>query len=259
MYPQQYSSQQQRMYGAQALTGPAKLAFLRKVYALFTTSVLAAAVGAMFALYAGTGSSAATIQLSDGTVRTIPPLVAMLSTGGILTWIISIAVLFGAFYGASALSRKPGVGAVALHGAAFISGVFIAPMIFFALLMASQGQTLVASPVRDAFVLATIAFAGLSTYTLVTKKDFSYLGGFLWMGFFIVFGGLLLTFFIHSSVFALAIESAGVLVFGGFILYDTSRILRSGNDNPVNAAIMLYLDFFNLFIMLLSILSSRRN
>lgn len=259
MYPQQYSSQQQR-YGATAVrTGPEKVAFLRKVYALFTTSVLAAAVGAMFAMYAGAGASAATIKLSDGTVRTIPPLVALLSSGGILTWIISLAILFGAFFGAQMVSRTKGVNLIALHGAAFISGVIIAPMIFFAMLMATQGQTLVASPVRDAFMLATIAFAGLSSYTLVTKKDFSYLRGFLWMGFFIVLGGIFLTLFIHSSVFALAIESAGVLVFGGFILYDTSRILRSGNDNPVTAAIMLYLDFFNLFIMLLSILSSRRN
>jgi len=259
MYPQQYSSQPQAYAGSYARSGPAKLAFLRKVYALFTTSVVAAAAGAMFALYAGAGSSAATVQLSDGTVRTIPPLVAMLSSGGFIAWIIVVAVLFGAFYGASAVSRTPGVNLVALHGAAFISGVFIAPMIFFALLMAAQGQTLVASPVRDAFLLSTVAFGGLSAYALLSKKDFSYLGGFLSMGFFVVLGGLVLGFFLHSSVFALAIDSVAVLLFGGFILYDTSKILRSGNDNPVGAAILLYLDFFNLFIFLLSILSSRRN
>ena len=261
MYPQ-YSPQQQQQqrYGATSVAvGPAKLAFLRKVYALFTTSIVAAAAGAMFALYAGAGSSAATIQLSDGTVRTIPPLVALLSSGGFITWIIIMAVLFGAFFGAQMVSKTPGVNVIALHGAAFISGVFVAPMIFFALLMASQGQTLVASPVRDAFLLSSIGFAGLSGYTLITKKDFSYLRGVLSMGFFVVLGGLVLTFFLHSSVFALAIDSVAVLLFGGYILYDTSKILRSGNDNPVGAAILLYLDFFNLFIFLLSILSSRRN
>jgi modulator of FtsH protease len=189
----------------------------------------------------------------------VPPLVAMLSGGGFITWIIVMAVLFGAFFGAQMVSKTPGVNVIALHGAAFISGVFIAPMVFFALLMASQGQTLVASPVRDAFLLSSVGFAGLSAYTLVSKKDFSYLGGFLSMGFFVVLGGLVLTFFLHSSVFALAIDSVAVLLFGGYILYDTSRILRSGNDNPVGAAILLYLDFFNLFIFLLSILSSRRN
>lgn len=259
MYPQQYSSQQRAYAGAAELSGPAKLAFLRKVYALFTTSVIAAAVGAMFALYAGAGSSSVTLQLSDGTVHTVPPLVALLSGGGLFTFLIVLAVLFGAFYGARAVSRTPGVNVIALHGAAFISGVVIAPAIFFALLLASQGQTLVASPVRDAFLLASTAFAGLSAYTLVSKKDFSYLGGFLSMGFFVVLGGLLLSFFVHSSVFGLAIDSAGVLLFGGFILYDTSKILRSGNDNPVGAAIFLYLDFLNLFLFLLSILSSRRN
>lgn len=242
----------------EALAGASKLAFLRKVYGLLTTSVVAAAGGAMVALYAGTGASAATVDLGDGAVATIPPLVALFS-GGWLSALLGFALMFGAFMLAGAVRHKPGVNLLALHGAAFVSGVYIAPMIFFAMLMASTGHTLSASPVRDAFLLAVGGFGGLSAYTLITKKDFSFLRGFLTMGFFVVFIGLLISMFLQSGVFQLAVASAGVLLFGGYILYDTSKLLRSSNDDPIGATIQLFLDFFNLFIMLLSILSSRRN
>ena len=78
------------------------------------------------------------------------------------------------------------------------------------------------------------------------------------MGLFVLIGASLLNIFLGSSVFGLAIASVSVLLFGAYVLYDTSRILRSGEDDAVGFAISLYMDFFNIFLAILRILSSRR-
>jgi modulator of FtsH protease len=232
-----------------------KLAFLRKVYALFTGSLVTAFLGALIALYAGADMSRVTIQVG-GAVRTAPPLVVFFANH----WIIGMMMFMGAFFGASALRSRPGVNVAALFGASFISGIYIAPMLWFVQVMASQGQTLAASPIRDAFLLTVLGFTGLTSYALLSKRDFSFLGGFLSMGLWVLIGASLLSLFFGGTAFSLAIASVGILLFGGFILYDTSRMLRDpSNRDAVGAAIGLYLNFLNLFLFLLRILASRRN
>lgn len=231
-----------------------KLAFLRKVYALFTASLVTASVGAMVGLYWGADASQVGIPVGDRLLH-VPPLVFFFANH----WFIGAILFFGAFMGASAVRERPGINVAALFGATFVSGLYIAPLVFFAMAMASQGQTLSPAPVRDAFLLSISGFTGLSTYALLSKRDFSFLRGFLSMGFFVVLGALILNIFIGGTVFGLAIASVGVLLFGGFILYDTSRMVRDpSNQDPVGAALRLYLNFLNLFIFLLRILSSSR-
>lgn len=226
-----------------------RLAFLRKVYGLFFAGILAAAGGAMTALYTGTP-----IVLAKGVA--VPPIVAFVMQHGI----ISILVYFGAFFALAAVRHKPGVNVAALLGFTFVSGLFIAPALFFVTAAAKMGATLSANPVRDAFLLATAGFGGLTAYALTTKKDFSFLGGMLWMGLLVLIGASLIGMFVGSSVFHLAIASVGVLLFGAYVLYDTSRLLHSDEPiTPVDAAISLYLDFLNLFLFLLQILGSRRD
>ncbi len=243
-------------YPASLTETPEKVVFLRKVYALFTGSIVTATLGALVALYAGADMSRATIDVG-GVAHHVPPLVLFFANH----WIIGALLFFGSFFGASALRQRPGVNVAALFGAAFLSGIYIAPMLWFVQLMASQGQTLATSPIRDAFLLAVLGFTGLTSYALISKRDFSFLGGFLSMGLWVVIGASLLGMFVGGSAFSLAIASVGILLFGGFILYDTSRMLRDPtNRDAVGAAIGLYLNFLNLFIFLLRILaSSRRN
>jgi modulator of FtsH protease len=231
-----------------------KLVFLRKVYTLFTGSLVAASAGAMVALYAGADLSRVTLQIGRATV-TVPPLVGFFTNH----MIIGMILFFGAFMGASAVRERPGVNVAALFGATFLSGLYLAPMIWFAQVMASQGTTLSAAPVRDAFLLTVLGFSGLTSYALLSKRDFSFLGGFLSMGLWVLIGASLLSFFVGGASFSLAIASVGVLLFGGYILYDTSRLLHdTTNRDPVGAAINLYLNFMNLFVFLLRILSSGR-
>lgn len=233
-----------------------KLVFLRKVYTLFTGSLVTACIGALVALYAGADLSKVTVLIGREQV-TIPPLVAFFANH----WIIGMMLFLGSFFGASVVRERPGVNVAALFGASFVSGLYIAPMLWLVQVQATQGMTLSTAPVRDAFFLTVLGFTGLTSYALLSKRDFSFLGGFLSMGLWVLIGASLLSIFIGGASFSLAIASVGVLLFGGYILYDTSRILRDPtNRDPVGAAIGLYLNFLNLFLFLLRILaSSRRN
>jgi len=229
------------------------LAFLRRVYLLFTGGVWFAVVGALVALYAGTPVDVAT---RGGAVAHVPPVVAF----AMQHWFIMLLAYIGAFFGASLLRRVRGINVAALFGYAFITGLFIAPSIFVAQAMASQGHTLDASPVRDAFLLTAAAFVGLSGYTLISRRDFSNLGAALTIGLFVLIGASLLGIFVHAAVFHLAVASMGVLLFAGYILYDTSRIMRTSEDgDAVGAALQLFLDIVNMFLLLLRILSSARD
>lgn len=226
-----------------------RLTFLKKVYGYFAGSVLASAFGAMLALYAG--ADAARLEY-HGT--RVPPLVALVAGSPIIT----LLVMFGVVIGASAVRRKPGINVVALFGMAFILGVLFAPTLFWAQINAGMGASLSANPIRDAFILAVVMFGGLSGYVALSKKDFSYLGSALSMGLFVLIGAALLNIFLGSNVLGLAIASVGLLVFGGFVLYNTSRILRSQDRDAVGGAMQLYLDFLNIFLYLLRILGSSR-
>jgi modulator of FtsH protease len=242
-------------YAGSLAEAPAeKLAFLRKVYSLFTGSLVTAFLGALVALYAGADMSRATVHVGNGTF-TAPPLVLFFANH----WIIGMLMFLGAFFGASAVRERPGINVAALFGASFLSGIYIAPMLWVVQLMASQGQTLATSPIRDAFLLAVLGFTGLTSYALLSKRDFSFLGGFLSMGLWVLIGASVLSFFVGGASFSLAIASVGVLLFGGYILFDTSRMLRDpSNRDAVGAALGLYLNFLNLFLFLLRILSSGR-
>jgi modulator of FtsH protease len=230
------------------------LAYLRKVYALFGGGILFAIVGAMVALYVGSPTVIGGTR--GGETLSLPPLVAF----NVEHFFISAAIFIGAFFGARAARHIPGVNIAALFGYTFITGLFIAPSLFFAQMMATAGATLDPSPIRDAFLLTGAAFTGLTGYVYITKKDFSFLGASLSMGLWVLIGAMVLGFFLNSAALQLAIASVGVLLFCGYILYDTSRILRSeGPREPVSDALGLFLDVVNLFLFLLRILSSARN
>lgn len=243
-------------WGASYTAGDAatRLGFLKKVYGLFTASIVFSAIGAIAALNLGTSASQLAVNIGGERV-VIPPLVGFFAQHPF----ISMGVMFASVLGASWVRRKPGINVVALLGMATILGVVIGPALFFAQLSAGLGGTLSTSPVRDAFALSAVGFAGLTGYALTTKRDFSYLGGALTMGLFVLIGASLLNIFVGSSIFGLAISSVAVLLFGAYVLYDTSRILRSGEDDAVGGAIQLYMDFFNIFLAILRILSSRRD
>ncbi|MBX3617215.1 Bax inhibitor-1/YccA family protein [Nitrosomonas sp.] len=104
-----------------------------------------------------------------------------------------------------------------------------------------------------------VIFMGLSAYALATKKDFSFLGGFLMVGFLLVLLAAVANIFLQIPAMSLMISAVVIMIMSGFILYDTSRIIHGGETNYVLATIGLYMTIFNIFISLLQILGIMGN
>ena len=105
-----------------------------------------------------------------------------------------------------------------------------------------------------AFGGTAVIFLGLSGYALVSKRDFSFLGGFLFAGMMVVMVAMLANIFLAMPALSLAVSSAIILLMSGFILFDTGRIVRGEEDNYILATYSIYLSIFNIFISLLQIL-----
>ncbi|CAH2563764.1 Bax inhibitor-1/YccA family protein [Vibrio cholerae] len=113
--------------------------------------------------------------------------------------------------------------------------------------------------IAQALGLTGMVFLGLSAYTITSKKDFSFMRNFLFAGLIIVIVAALINIFVGSTVAHLVISSVSALVFSGFILFDTSRIVRGEETNYISATISMYLNILNLFTSLLSILGIMNN
>ncbi|MBU0455238.1 MAG: Bax inhibitor-1/YccA family protein [Pseudomonadota bacterium] len=100
-----------------------------------------------------------------------------------------------------------------------------------------------------------VIFVALSAYTLVTKKDFSYLAGFIFIGITLAFIGGLIGLFLNIPALDLLVSMAFALISSGYILFETSLIVRGGETNYIMATVTLYVAIFNLFLSLLRILS----
>ena len=125
---------------------------------------------------------------------------------------------------------------------------------FTGLMGASLGYTLnfylgVAGPglIMEALGATALVFFALSAYALTTKKDFSFMGGFLVVGLVVVLVAAIANIFFAVPAVSLAISAAIVFIMSGFILFDTSRIMHGGETNYIRATVTLYLNIYNLF------------
>jgi len=99
-----------------------------------------------------------------------------------------------------------------------------------------------------------VIFLALSAYVLTTKKDFSFMGGFLMVGLIIVVLASLANIFLSIPALSLALSGAIIMLMSGLILFDTSRIINGGETNYLMATVSLYLSLYNIFVSLLQIL-----
>jgi modulator of FtsH protease len=108
--------------------------------------------------------------------------------------------------------------------------------------------------IATAFGGTGLIFLGLSGYALTTKRDFSFLGGFVFAGMMVIVIAMLANLFLAIPALSLAISGAVILLMSAFILFDTSRIINGGETNYIMATYGIYLSIFNIFISLLQIL-----
>ena len=97
-------------------------------------------------------------------------------------------------------------------------------------------------------------FLALSGYAVVSRKDFSFMGGFLMVGILVAFLGGLGAMLFNMPVLSLAVSGMFILLMSGMILWQTSEIIHGGETNYIMATVSLYITIFNLFISLLQIL-----
>ena len=141
-------------------------------------------------------------------------------------------------------------GIVAIFAFTAAMGASLGPMLNHYLAM-PQGPSLV----MQALGGTAIIFFGLSGYALTSRKDFSFMGGFLVVGLLVAVVASLANIFLHIPALSLAVSSAIILVMSGFILFDTSRIIHGGETNYIRATVSLYLNIYNIFVHLLHLLS----
>lgn len=101
-----------------------------------------------------------------------------------------------------------------------------------------------------------VVFLGLSGYVLTTRKNFNFLGGMLFVGLLVLLVAVVANIFMAMPAMSLAISAIAIMIFSGFILYDTSRIIHGGETNYLMATVALYLDIYNIFVHLLHLLGA---
>ncbi|MCA9771796.1 MAG: Bax inhibitor-1/YccA family protein [Myxococcales bacterium] len=208
----------------------ARVEFLRRVYGVFLLGILISGAG--------------------GYVGLQPPVLQFFLHS---FWIPMIALIGGVFV-VQAVRLRPGVNVAAFGGFTFLMGMVAAPALYVAVARTGSFNVVV-----QAFGLTAGIFGGLTVYTFVSKRDFSFMRGFLVMGLFGLIGvGIIGMFTGFGHVASMMYSTVAALLFSGFVLYDTSRILRThATQEYVGAALCLFLDFFNLFLALLRLLSNR--
>lgn len=144
-----------------------------------------------------------------------------------------------------------GKGLIAIFAFTGVMGASIGPMLNFYLSMPG-GPALV----MQALGGTALVFFGLSAYALTTRKDFSFMGGFLFVGLLVAVVASIANIFMGIPAVSLAISAAIVMIMSGLILFDTSRIVNGGETNYIRATVSLYLNIYNLFIHMLHLLTA---
>ena len=167
---------------------------------------------------------------------------------------ISLIGMFGAMgliWFALPRTANSSKGLWVVFGITGLLGLSIGPMLNSYLQMSNGGQI-----IATAFGGTGVIFLGLSGYALTSKKDFSFMAGFLVVGLVIAFIAIIANIFLQMPALSLAISAVVILIMSGFILFDTSAIIRGEQTNYILATVGMYLSIFNIFIHLLNILGS---
>lgn len=168
-------------------------------------------------------------------------------------------------YGTGMILSLTGLGLLfVVHRTADSAKGLIAVFAFTGVMGAALGPMLnhyLALPNGPALVMqalggTAVVFFALSGYALTTRKDFSYMGGFLIVGLLVAVVASIANIFLGIPALSLTISAAVVLIMSGLILFDTSRIINGGETNYIRATVALYLDIYNLFIHLLHLLTA---
>lgn len=162
--------------------------------------------------------------------------------------VVTLIGYFGLLF-ATAKLRNGGWGLVSVFALTGFMGYTLGPIISHYLGLPNGGQT-----VMMAMGATSAIFLSLSGYALSTRKDFSFMGGFLMVGVVLAFLAGLAAIFFEIPALSLTVSAAFVLLMSALILYETSNIIHGGETNYIMATVSLFVSIFNLFTSLLHLL-----
>lgn len=200
---------------------------LRNTYLLLALSMLPTAVGALVG-----------VQLNFAFMAASPWMFMLLF----------LAMAWGMMWGITR-NKDSGLGVALLLGFTFLMGVMLGPILQVSLGFRNGGSLIALAAGATGVVFFTLA--GIAT---ATKKDFSFMGKFLFIGLILMIVAMLANAFLQIPAMSLAISGIAVLIFSAYILMDVSRIVTGGETNYIVATLSIYLDIYNLFVNLLNLL-----
>jgi modulator of FtsH protease len=168
--------------------------------------------------------------------------------------IVTLVAYFGLLFGVHKL-RNSAWGVAMVFALTGFLGFTLGPILQMYLTAIPNGPAVV----MNAFGITGVTFVALSAYAVKSKKNFSFLGGFLFVGVLAAFLLSLVAVFFDLSGLSLAVSAMFVLLSSGLILWQTSEIVNGGETNYVLATVSLYVSLFNMFISLLQLLGFAQN
>ena len=181
--------------------------------------------------------SAATAGLS--LVMNFPPMHFLVVIGGYF------ALLF-----LTSKFKDSALGIVFVFALTGFMGLTLGPMLNYYLSAFSNGGQIIMTALGGTGVI----FIALSAYALVTRKDFSFLGGMLMVGILVAFLAGIGALIFSIPALSLAVSAMFILLMSGLILFETSNIIHGGETNYISATVTLYISIYNIFTSLLHIL-----
>ena len=215
--------------GVSVRTGAERATLVKRTYGLVFLSVLVTIAGAAFAFSQESLLIAAAQHPFIGLLCVFAPLIMAQRNARVFPKNIILTFIF-----------------------AFVEGIYIAPLLYVA-------ERQAPGVAMQAGALTFAAFAVLSLYATFSRRDFSAWGGFFAVGLFVLLAAMILNVWFGGAGAALWISAIGVVIMSGLLVFDTWRIMRSGQygqDDYVLATVAIYLDLLNMFLFILRLLGN---
>jgi len=205
-----------------------RVSFLKRTYQLLALSMIVAAMGAYL---------------------TMPFATTIYE----MKWLIFGAELLVLFFGLGMSRGKPGLNMLMLFLFTFLTGVSLVPLLA-SIIGLGKGAI-----IGNAFLMTSILFGALSIFAINSKRDFSSWGKPLFITLIVVIVASVVNIFLGNGILGVVINAAVLLLFGLFTIYDTQNIANGSYDSPVDAAVSLYINFLNIFTVILQFLGLSRD
>ena len=201
---------------------------LRNTYYLLSLSMLPTALGAWMGLEFG--------------------FFKMFAGNPLVSFVVVLAAMFGFTRGIQH-NRNNGFGVVLMLGFTLFMGLMLSSILSVALSLPNGSSIIAMAALGTAGI-----FFGLASYAAVTKRDFSNLGKFLFIGLMMVIVASVANIFLQMPALSLTISTICVGLFSLLLLFDLQRLMNGGETSYVSATLAIYLDLYNLFVSLLQLL-----